>query len=356
MYTDFYGLSGKPFQLTPDPDFYVDTKTHNKAMAYLTYGLSQGEGFIIVTGDIGAGKTTLVARLLQQKSADKIAIGNIVTSMINGPDLLRLAVDSFGMEPAGSDKAVLLNQLEQFLRSQHRSGKRSVLIVDEAQNLPFEAIEELRMLSNFQEGGESLLQTILLGQPEFRARLSTAPNLEQLRQRIIASHHLSPMREDEMQTYIESRLSRCNWKGNPSFTPDAFEELYTASGGVPRRVNNLMSRILLFAGMDEVATIDGDLIKDVVADFDEDNAMPERAAFHRQVEAARAGNVAPLNPGAAPSASVPADSGTREQLERLEQKVGAHDRVLKQLLGMVSELSGQVELMSADAELGKAAE
>ncbi|MGB3722179.1 MAG: XrtA/PEP-CTERM system-associated ATPase [Pacificimonas sp.] len=343
MYTDFFGLTGKPFQLTPDPDFYVDTKTHGKAMAYLTYGLSQGEGFFIVTGDIGAGKTTLVARLLQQKSADKIAIGNIVTSMINGPDLLRLAVDSFGMEPASADKGALLNQLEQFLRSQHRSGKRSVLIVDEAQNLPFEAIEELRMLSNFQEGGDSLLQTILLGQPEFRARLSTAPNLEQLRQRIIASHHLSPMREDEMQTYIETRLSRCDWKGNPSFTADAYEELYAASGGVPRRVNNLMSRILLFAGMDETSEIDGALIREVVADYDEDNAMPERAAFHRQVEAARSGAVAPSE---MPAPSGRTDSQANERLERLERQATAHDRVLKQLLSMVSDMSGQVELLA----------
>ncbi|MBV7257108.1 XrtA-associated ATPase [Pacificimonas sp. WHA3] len=341
MYTDFYRLSGKPFQLTPDPDFYVDTKTHHKAMAYLTYGLSQGEGFIIVTGDIGAGKTTLVARVLQQNAGGGIVIGNIVTSLVDGDDLLRLAVDSFGMQAAGTDKSALLSQLEQFLRSKRHEGKRVVLIVDEAQNLPFSALEEMRMLSNFQEGGEPLLQTVLLGQPEFRARLSTAPNLEQLRQRIIASHHLEPMKRDELETYIESRLARCGWNGDPAFTDAAYDTLYEASGGVPRRVNNIMSRVLLFGSLEETHEIDEALVREVVADYDADNAMPDRASFHRQVEMSRS--------GAAPSSAAASEAdmaAANERFERLERQVDSQDKVIKQLMAMLSDMNGQLDELS----------
>ena len=345
MYTDFFNLNGKPFQLTPDPDFYVDTRTHHKAMAYLTYGLAQGEGFIIVTGDIGAGKTTLVARVLQQNAGKGIVIGNIVTSMINGEDLLRLAVDAFGMEPRSEDKAYLLNQLEQFFRSKQREGKRVVLIVDEAQNLPFAALEELRMLSNFQEGGTPLLQTVLLGQPEFRARLSTAPNLEQLRQRIIASHHLEPMSREEVDSYIESRLARCGWAGDPAITSAAYDALYEASGGVPRRINNIMSRVLLFAALEEAHELDRDLITEVVADYDADNAMPDRASFHRQVEAARSGS-APQGGGNSGGTS---DAASTERLDRLERQAEAHDKVLKQLLSLMSDMNEQLEGLSAGA-------
>ncbi|MEO0499708.1 MAG: XrtA/PEP-CTERM system-associated ATPase [Pseudomonadota bacterium] len=347
MYTDFYGLTGKPFQLTPDPDFYVDTRTHHKAMAYLTYGLAQGEGFIIVTGDIGAGKTTLVARVLQQHAGAGIAIGNIVTSMIDGDDLLRMAVDAFGMQVVREDKAALLRQLEQFFRSKQREGKRVVLIVDEAQNLPFSALEELRMLSNFQEGGTPLLQTVLLGQPEFRARLSTAPNLEQLRQRIIASHHLEPMQREELQTYIESRMSRCGWQNNPSFDQGAYDALYQATGGVPRRVNTIMSRLLLFAALEQATAIDADLVGEVVEDADADNAMPNRASFHRQVEAARSGAGGAVTAAdAPPPAPESAANGTgvdAERLDRVERLAESHDKALKHVLTLVSDLNGQVE-------------
>ena len=343
MYTDFYDLTGKPFQLTPDPDFYVDTKTHHRAMAYLTYGLAQGEGFIIITGDIGAGKTTLVARLLQDQQGSDVVIGNIVTSMLTGGDLLRLAAEAFQVQPGSHSKGDILAGLERFFRAQHRQGNRVVLVVDEAQNLPFEALEELRMLSNFQEGGEPLLQTILLGQPEFRQRLATAPELEQLRQRMIASHHLAPMQREELKTYIESRLSRCGWDGTPSLDEEAYDELYRASGGVPRRINNLAARMLLFGALEERREIDGPLVREVVADLGIDNAAPQSESFRSEVAAARGvgGGQGGFRSGGNGGGG---DAGASSAaIMRLEERSDRHDQVLKQLLRVVSDMSGQID-------------
>lgn len=337
MYTDFFGLTAKPFQLTPDPDFYVDTETHHRAMAYLTYGLSQGEGFVIITGDIGAGKTTLAARLLQQTVTDDIAVGHIVTSRLDGSELLRLAARAWGLPDIGEHKSELLNQIEEFLRTSWRQGKRVVLLVDEAQNLEQGALEELRMLSNFQEGGSPLLQTILLGQPEFRQRLARAPDLEQLRQRVVASHHLEPMRRDELQTYVESRLSHCGWTGDPEFTADAYETLYEASQGVPRKINNLGSRLLLFASLEGEHRIDGELVAAVVDDLAGDNADPHSGE-----------KIVPANPAAqVTNGRALADN---DGMTALEERVSSLERALKNMLALQSDLTGEVELIADTLE------
>ena len=168
MYDQFYGLQGRPFQLTPDPHFYFESATHRKALSYLGYGLAQGEGFIVITGDIGAGKTTLVGHLMNTIDPSRLTAVKIVSTQVEGDDMLRLAAQSFGLGVDGVPKAQILKQIEGWLHAQARAGKRSLLIVDEAQNLPISAIEELRMLSNFQLGWQSLLQIFLLGQPEFR--------------------------------------------------------------------------------------------------------------------------------------------------------------------------------------------
>lgn len=207
MYTDFYQLSGRPFQLTPDPHFYFDTATHRKAMAYLTYGLSQGEGFIIITGDIGAGKTTLVGHLMETIDRSRLVAAKIVTTQLDADSMLKMVATAFGIPIDGADKSGVLIRIEQYLRSHHREGRRVLLIVDEAQNLPIAALEELRMLSNFQEGTQALLQIFLLGQPEFRDQLASSIELEQLRQRVIATHHLEPMAREELPEYIANRLT-----------------------------------------------------------------------------------------------------------------------------------------------------
>jgi len=277
MYDQFYGLQGRPFQLTPDPHFYFESATHRKALSYLGYGLAQGEGFIVITGDIGAGKTTLVGHLMNTIDPQRLTAVKIVSTQVEGDDMLRLAAQSFGLAVDGLPKAQILRQIEGFLHAQARLGRRSLLIVDEAQNLPISAVEELRMLSNFQLGGQSLLQIFLLGQPEFRDLLKS-PQLEQLRQRVIATHHLEPMMANEVEPYIVHRLSLVGWTGNPHFTAEAFAAIYAATDGVPRRVNALVSRLLLLGAIEQLGEIDGDAVQAVMADMGIDEAEPEAVA------------------------------------------------------------------------------
>jgi general secretion pathway protein A len=202
MYTDHYGLSAPPFQLTPDPGFWFESGTHKKAMTYLGYGLAQGEGFIVVTGDIGAGKTTLTGHLMDTIDPARVAAVRIVSTQVEGDDMLRLVAQGYGLPTEGVEKAQLLDRIERHLLETGRGGRRALLVIDEAQALPTSALEELRMLSNFQAGGHALMQIFLLGQPEFRDRLASAAGLEQLRQRVIATHHLDPMEAAETRGYL----------------------------------------------------------------------------------------------------------------------------------------------------------
>lgn len=266
MYDQFYGLQGRPFQLTPDPHYYFESATHRKALSYLGYGLAQGEGFIVITGDIGAGKTTLVGHLMQTIDPSRLTAVKIVSTQVQGDDMLRLAAQSFGLATEGMTKAATLQQVETYLHMQARAGRRTLLIVDEAQNLAVSAIEELRMLSNFQLGGQSLLQIFLLGQPEFRDLLKS-PQLEQLRQRVIATHHLDPMMANEVEPYVIHRLTVAGWDGRPIFSRDAYAALYAATGGVPRRLNALVSRVLLMGAIEQLEAIDADVVQAVVADM-----------------------------------------------------------------------------------------
>src|SRR5690606_32891405 len=250
MFDNFYGLTGKPFQLTPDPAFYFRSVTHRKALSYLGYGLAQGEGFIVITGEVGAGKSTLVAHLMGTVDPQRLTVAQIVTSKLDDEEIIHVVAQSFGLDIEGHDKASALGAIEGLLHEEARAGKRCLLIVDESQNLSIEALEELRMLSNFQLGAHPLLQTLLLGQPEFRDNLRAHPGLEQLRQRIIAIHHLEAMEESEVQRYVEHRMRRVGWAGNPTFDAEIFAEIYRATGGIPRRVNQLLSRLLLLGAVD----------------------------------------------------------------------------------------------------------
>lgn len=275
MYTDHYGLSGNPFQLTPDPRFWFESETHRKAMAYLGYGLAQGEGFIVITGDIGAGKTTLVGHLMATIDRARLTAVQIASTQLGADDMLRMVAQQLGVSSVGLEKAQLLDAIERVLHAQAREGKRTLVIVDEAQNLPDPALEELRMLSNFQSGGRALVQIFLLGQPEFRERVRHAPELEQLRQRVIATHHLDPMQPAEIEPYLIHRLSLVGWQGRPRFTPAALAALYGATGGVPRRLNTLAGRVLLLGAVDDLDTIDADAVESVVADMADDGEVLE---------------------------------------------------------------------------------
>lgn len=273
MYSDHFGLTGRPFQLTPDPRFYFESATHRKAMAYLGYGLAQGEGFIVVTGEIGAGKTTLVGHLMETIDRNRVNAVKIVSTQVESDDMLRMVAIALGIPVDGADKAQLLGRTENFISERARAGQRTLLIVDEAQNMPVSSLEELRMLSNFQTGGQSMLQIFLLGQPEFRDRLNNPEQLEQLRQRVIATHHLTAMQADEVGPYILHRMKLVGWAGTPAFDESAFVAVNNYSGGMPRKINNLMTRVLLMASLDQSAAIDGALVDAVIADLGNDQAV-----------------------------------------------------------------------------------
>jgi general secretion pathway protein A len=291
MFTDHFGLAANPFQLTPDARFWFDSRTHRKAMAYLGYGLAQGEGFIAVTGEVGAGKSTLVAHLLGTIDRERLNALSLVSTQVEGDDMLRLVAQKMGLAPDGLDKARLLDLVERALTEEARRGRRTLLVVDEAQTLGLSALEELRMLSNFTSEGRALIQIFLTGQPEFRDKLVPGGPLEQLRQRIVATHHLEPMEPNEVEGYVVHRLSVAGWQGRPAFAADAWAALYRHSGGIPRRLNQLMTRLLLFAAVERLDRIDGAAIGQVVADLDADQVRPPieaaPAAPHRPAEPVR---------------------------------------------------------------------
>ena len=266
MYTDYYKLRDEPFLLTPDERFYFESSVHSQAMAHLTYGLQRGEGFIVITGDVGAGKTTLVKRLIAKIDPNKVVAAHVVTTMLSGHDLLRMVAAALGLRDLPPDKSSVLLRLQNFFESTHRQGRRALLIVDEAQNLSESALEELRMLSNIQVGNAAPFQNFLIGQPQFR-RIISSPDLEQLRQRVIASYHLGPLNVAETGEYLMHRLKQVGWKNDPTFDLGAIEALHWHTGGIPRRINTLGNRLMMLGFLDELHHFTRDDVNRVAADL-----------------------------------------------------------------------------------------
>lgn len=273
MYEEYYGLTSKPFQLNPDPGFYFGSKQHRRAKAYLEYGIQRSEGFIVITGEVGAGKTTIVRGLLDSLDPATVVAAHLVSTQLDAEDTLRMVGAAFGVRVKDTSKSDLLMALEAFLITQTSQNKRCLLIVDEAQNLSPKAVEELRMLSNFQYGKQALLQTFLVGQPEFRDILQS-PNMQQLRQRVTATCHIGPMDEGETRGYIEHRLKCAGATGRPSFEPEAFGVIYEATGGIPRRINSVCDRLLLFGFLAEKDHFTRQDVKEVVEEMQAETAGP----------------------------------------------------------------------------------
>ncbi len=303
MYDEYYGLSGKPFQLTPDHRFFFDSQAHHRAMAYLRYGLEQGEGFIIITGGIGTGKTILVRALFNELEGRGIMAAQLVTTQVEPEDMLRMVCASFGLAHEGMNKATLLHNLEVIARARFAEGQRILLVVDEAQNLPARSLEELRMLANFQVDGRSLFQSFLLGQEELRRTLQQ-PAMEQLRQRVIAAHHLEPLSPEEARAYIEFRLSRVGWAGDPSFATEIFALVHAETGGVPRRINALCDRLMLFGCIEERHALTVEDARVVAAELQRESGRP-------------AGEAVGAPPGLIEAALPEATFGSGDTAERL---------------------------------------
>ena len=330
MYESFYGLTGKPFQLNPDPAFYFGSRGHKRAFAYLQYGVYQSEGFIVITGEIGAGKTTIVRSLFEQLDRDRLVAAQLVSTQLDADDVLRSVSAAFGLPAKAVDKATLLASLEAFLCQLAIDGKRALLVVDEAQNLTPRAVEELRMLSNFQLGEQALLQSFLIGQPELRDMMH-GQQMQQLRQRVIASYHLGPMDKAETQAYIEHRLVHVGWKGDPSIDAAAFELIYTLSGGIPRRINTICNRLLLAGYLQEKHAFGTDDVQAIAREIREELG-PETALASVAVARGREAATAP--------AAMLQDAGAvlarlremDERIDRLEKTVGSAVDLLHRLL------------------------
>lgn len=336
MYLQHFGLAEQPFQLTPDARFWFESRTHKKAMAYLGYGLAQAEGFIVITGEIGAGKSTLAQHLLGTIDPARLHAISLVSTQVEGDDMLRLAAAGLGIDTRAMDKARLLDAVEARLQEERRAGRMTLLVVDEAQNLPVSALEELRMLSNFTSGGRALLQILLLGQPEFREKLAS-PGLEQLRQRVIATHHLEPMGVDEVAAYVSHRLAVAGAAEAPVFADDAFAAMHHHSGGIPRRLNLLATRLLLFASLEGRGVIDGDAVAAVAEDMVEDGlqrsqpepVLPIRPARPRLVE---------TEPAPEPQHSAPValpDPALLQRIAQLETQLKDQEATLRRVLVML---------------------
>jgi general secretion pathway protein A len=333
MYEAHFGLKEPPFQLNPDPAFYFDSRGHSNALAYLKFGVYQGEGFIVVTGDIGAGKTTLVRTMLAGLESEDIVAAQVVSTQLDPSELLQAVLTAFGVPaPQGASKAQLIASLEGFLTALAASNRRALLIVDEAQNLSLAAIEELRMLSNFQLERHALLQSFLIGQPELR-RMLESPSMEQFRQRVIASCHLGPLDAGETRSYIEHRLKRAGWTDTPSFADGAFEEIHRWTAGVPRRINLLCNRLLLGAFLSN--------------DNNVDEATVRAAANEIRGEVGESVNpvarVVSSNGAAAPAAQ-PRSAATA--LPPAAALLGAEDMVRRRVRGPLPELANPIVLLT----------
>ncbi len=243
MYEQFYGLSAPPFSITPDPRYLFFSRRHLEAFEHMLYGITQRKGFIQITGEVGAGKSTLCRAVLEELG-EHYATALIFNPMLSGVQLLRSILHELGLDDSGNDRLRLAQRLNEFLLARVHAGQDVVLFIDEAQDLSDEMLEEVRLLSNLETDDRKLLQIVLLGQPELRARLDR-PELRQLRQRITVRYHLGPIDLEETDAYIRHRLSVAGSNGRPSFTPRAVKALHRYSGGVPRLINAVCDKALL---------------------------------------------------------------------------------------------------------------
>lgn len=266
MYEAFFNLTQKPFDLLPDPEFLFMSSSHKKALSYLDYGIRERVGFILLTGEVGSGKTTLIRNLIKKNLTD-VVLSKIFNTRVDSEQLVAMINDDFGLSIVNKDKITLLRDLNAFLIDQFVKGNKPVLIIDEAQNLNHDLLEEIRMLSNLETDNAKLLQIILVGQPELRKTLAS-PTLVQLRQRISINCHIQPLNRTEIELYILHRLEKAGDREAASFSPETINIIFTYSRGIPRLINIICDFILLAAFAEETRDIDAPLVQDIIGDLD----------------------------------------------------------------------------------------
>lgn len=265
MYTEFFGLRERPFDLLPNPDFLFPSRAHKRALTYLVHGIRSRAGFILLTGEVGSGKTTLIRNIIRTHLKDSI-VSKVFNTKVDSQQLLAQINGDFGLETEGLDKTALLRDLHDFLIDQYASRRDAVLIIDEAQNLSPEILEEVRMLSNLETDRDKLLQIILVGQPELRATLAL-PGLLQLRQRIQINCHIQPLSASEVGEYITYRLERAGNRDALRFDPEAVEAIAAYSRGIPRLINIICDYIMVDAFSAQAADIPAKVVHELADDL-----------------------------------------------------------------------------------------
>jgi putative secretion ATPase (PEP-CTERM system associated) len=250
MYELYYNLQAEPFRLSPDHRFCFNHRSYAKAKSYMQYAFHRAEGFVMITGRPGTGKTTLVNDLVDSLSPAEVSVAMLVSTQLDANDLLRMVAYSFGLEGELPHKAMVLQRLTRLLTNHYKEGRRALLIIDEAQDLSVSALEELRLLTNLQLNSQPLLQIFLLGQEELKD-LVHGPNMEQVHQRLVAAYNLEPLKENETREYIKHRLDQVGWKGDPAISKAVFPVIYQFSHGIPRRINLFCSRLFLHGSVEE---------------------------------------------------------------------------------------------------------
>lgn len=266
MYESHFGISGPPFQLTPDPNFYFDSTGHHRALAEFRRGLAEKTGFVVISGEIGAGKTTLVRTLIAELDPAAVAIAQVLSTQLQADELLRAILFAFGVAGDHGAQVNPLSTMRQFLTDLRRESRRAILIIDEAQNLRHGALEQLVGLMATQDAEQAMLQICLVGQPELRAMMGSQ-ELRNLRERVVVSWHLGPIDQAETGSYIEHRLRKVGWVGNPSFDAAAFDEIFRWTQGVPRKINLLCNRLMLSRFLTQQTQIDAAAVAQTARDL-----------------------------------------------------------------------------------------
>ena len=322
MYEQFFNLRTKPFELVPDPQFLYPSKSHKKAIMYLDYGIREKVGFILLTGEIGSGKTTVLRNLINGLTG-KVTLSKVCNTVVSSTQLIALINEDFGLQVTGKDRIAMLRELNDFLVDQYARGNQSILVIDEAQNLSLKLLEEVRLLSNLETDKQKLLQIILVGQPELRKTLAR-PELIQLKQRISISCHIHPLTLQETEQYILHRLETAGSRNAISFQNGTFQTIYDYSRGIPRLINIICDFLMLSAFVENKHELDRELVTDVVGEIGSEHCHWDEATLSDSF-----------------SGGVGSSSLISQRVENLEKSIVQNALTVEKVVQMVSKLLDQ---------------